>query len=140
MARESDISRPRLRGERSSQLGQFLRFCVVGVIQNGLNIGAFAVAVAVGVPFLLASVLAAVVALAVSFSLNRSWTFAVARDRTTRRAIRFITVWVAIVLLALPVLALLVDVAHLPKVLAQAVVIIVGAPASYVAQRRWTFR
>ena len=109
------------------------------MIQNGLNIGAFAVAVAVGVPFLLASVLAAVVALAVSFFAQPELDLR-RHEPNHQHAIGFITVWVAIVLLALPVLALLVDVAHLPKVLAQAVVIIVGAPASYVAQRRWTFR
>lgn len=128
-----------LRGRRIVLLRQFIRFSIVGVIQNGLNIGVFAVAVAGGMPFLVASVLAALLALIASFTLNRRWTFPGRTDQTTRRAIRFVTIWITIVLLALPFLAILVDVAHLPKVLAQTLVIIVGAPASYAAQRRWTF-
>jgi putative flippase GtrA len=118
---------------------EFLRFAIVGGAQNGLNLLTFAGAIAVGVPYLLASVLAAIVALAFSFVLNHMWTFPDAQSRTATRAIRFAIVWVAVVGLALPVLAVLVDVAHLPRVLAQAIVIIVGAPLSYAAQRRWTF-
>ena len=83
--------------------------------------------------------LAAVVALAVSFFANRRWTFRNRTDRTTARAVRFMIIWIAIALAALPFLALLVDVVHLPKVLAQTIVIAIGAPLSYAAQRKWTF-
>jgi putative flippase GtrA len=120
-------------------LFEFSRFAVVGVAQNGLNIVVFALAVAASVPYLLASVLAAAMALSLSFILNLRWTFPGVSGRTTGRAIRFATIWISMVLLGLPVLALLVSVAHLPRVLAQTVVIFVGAPVSYFAQRRWTF-
>ena len=120
-------------------LREFVRFAVVGTAQNGLNLAVFALAIAGGVPYILASVLAAAVALSVSFVLNLRWTFPGRTGPTTGRAVRFVTVWITIVLLALPVLAVLVGVAHLPRVLAQAVVVLVGAPASYAAQRRWTF-
>jgi putative flippase GtrA len=123
----------------SQDVRQFFRFAVIGVLQNGLNLGAFALAVAHGIPFLIASVMAAVVALSVSFSLNRRWTFPGTTDRSANRAVRFATIWLAFVLLALPILALLVDVVHLPRVLSQAIIIIIGAPASYLVQRRWTF-
>ncbi len=118
---------------------QFVRFCFVGLIQNGLNIGIFAAQVAAGVPYLLASAASACCALAVSFLLNRRWTFQGTNDRTRARAVRYVAIWLIVLLAALPVLALLVDVAHIPKVLAQAIVIAVGAPISYLAQRRWTF-
>jgi putative flippase GtrA len=124
---------------RSQDVRQFFRFAVIGLLQNGLNLGAFALAIAYGIPFLVASVMAAVVALSVSFSLNRRWTFPGATDRSANRAVRFATIWLAFVLLALPILALLVDVVHLPRVLSQATIIVIGAPASYFVQRRWTF-
>jgi putative flippase GtrA len=126
--------------QNSPNLNEFIRFAIVGTAQNGLNLGVFALAVVGGVPYLLASVLGAIVALSVSFALNRRWTFPGRNDQTTARAFRFVTIWVIVVLLALPLLAVLVDVAHLPRVLAQAIVIVIGAPASYAAQRRWTFR
>jgi putative flippase GtrA len=118
---------------------EFARFAVVGGAQNGLNLGVFALGIAGGVPYILASILAATVALSVSFVLNLSWTFPGRTGPPTRRAIRFVTIWVTILLMGLPVLAVLVSVAHLPRVLAQAIVILIGAPVSYLAQRRWTF-
>jgi putative flippase GtrA len=118
---------------------QFLRFAVVGIAQNGTNIGVFAFGVAIGIPYVLAAVVAAVIALTVSFLLNRHWAFPDATDQPAARALRFVAVWLFFLALVLPALVLLVDVAHLPKVGAQMIVILVGAPLSYILQRRWTF-
>jgi dolichol-phosphate mannosyltransferase len=125
---------------RSQDVRQFVRFAIVGLAQNGANLAIFALMVALGVPFILAAAIAAVVALAFSFVLNRRWTFPGTGDRTSGRAARFALVWLAFVAVALPTLALLVDVAHLPRVPAQALIIFVGAPLSYFIQRHWTFR
>jgi putative flippase GtrA len=118
---------------------EFLRYAAVGGAQNGLNLVVFAGAVWAGLPYLLAAVLAAVVALCFSFLLNHLWTFPDVDSHVPTRAIRFAIIWVAVVLLTLLVLAVLVDVAHLPRVGAQAIAIVFGAPLSYGAQRRWTF-
>jgi putative flippase GtrA len=118
---------------------EFLRYAVVGGVQNGLNLLAFAAAVWAGVPYLLAAVIAAVVALSFSFVLNHLWTFPSPASHVPTRAVRFAIVWVAIVGLTLLALAILVDVAQLPHVPAQAIAILFGAPLSYAAQRRWTF-
>jgi putative flippase GtrA len=125
---------------RDPNVRQFVRFAIVGVAQNGTNLAAFALFLALGLPFVLAAGVAAVVALALSFVLNRAWTFPGTDDRTTGRAARFAVVWLSFVAVALPTLALLVDVAHLPRIPAQALIIFVGAPLSYFVQRRWTFR
>jgi putative flippase GtrA len=119
---------------------QFIRFATVGILQNGMNLGVFAVAIAISVPYLAASGLAAAVALSVSFLLNLRWTFRATPSRIAGRAFRFVSIWITIVLLGLPVLAALVSLAHLPRILAQAIVIAIGAPISYTAHRRWTFR
>jgi putative flippase GtrA len=126
------------RGDRPN-VREFLRYAVVGGAQNGLNLLVFAGAIWVRVPYILASVIAAIAALAFSFVLNHLWTFPSTESHVATRAVRFAVVWVAVVGLTLLVLALLVDVAHLPRVLAQAIAILLGAPLSYAAQRRWTF-
>lgn len=126
--------------QRSFDLHQFIRFGIVGLLQNGVNLCVFALAIAINVPYLAGSVLAAAVALSVSFFLNLRWTFQAGSDRMTGRALRFATIWITIVLLGLPVLAVLVSVAHLPRIIAQAIIIAIGAPISYTAQRHWTFR
>jgi putative flippase GtrA len=128
-----------MRDIRGQEFRQFVRFAIVGLIQNGFNVGAFALAIAYGVPYLLAALLAAVMALSISFLLNRRWTFPGRMDRSATRARRFVTVWLVFVVLALPMLAFLVSVVGLPRVLSQAIIIMVGAPASYLLQRRWTF-
>jgi putative flippase GtrA len=109
------------------------------LLQNGLNVGAFALAIAHGIPYLLAALLAAVIALSFSFLLNRRWAFPGRTDRSVNRAGRFVIVWLAFIAVALPILAFLVSVVGLPRVLSQAIIIIIGAPASYLVQRRWTF-
>ena len=48
-------------------------------------------------------------------------------------------VWLGFLAVALPTLVLLVKVAHIPRLAAQALIICVGAPLSYLIQRRWTF-
>jgi putative flippase GtrA len=131
-------------GFRSAKLSnvdpqQFARFAVVGILQNGLNLSIFAAAITVEVPYLLASLIAAAVALATSFYFNLRWTFQGRTSRTVARAARYVTIWITVVLLGLPALAVMVSVAHLPRIVAQAIVIAVGAPVSYLAQRRWTF-
>ncbi len=118
---------------------QFARFASVGVLQNGLNLSIFAITVTIGVPYLLAYLLAAGVALTASFILNLRWTFSGSSTRTTTQAARYVSIWMAVLLLGIPTLAMLVSVANLPKVGAQAIVIAIGAPVSYLAQRRWTF-
>ena len=122
-----------------SDLRQFVRFAVVGGTQSATNLALFALALALGVPLVLAAVTAAIPAFALSFTLNRLWTFPGAEGQTTRRAFRFVFVWLAFVAVALPTLVLLVDVVHLPRVAAQGLIIAVGAPLSYLLQRRWTF-
>jgi putative flippase GtrA len=119
---------------------QFVRYAIVGATQNVTNLAAFALATVVGVPLVPAALLAAVAALALSFTLNRRWTFPGSDDRTARRVTRFVAVWLAFVVVAIPTLVLLVEVAHVPKLLAQALIILVGAPLSYVVQRNWTFQ
>jgi putative flippase GtrA len=118
---------------------QFVRYGFVGLIQNATNVGFYALAIGLGVPYLLAAVISAVIALALSFVLNRRWTFAGASGRARSQAARYVAVWIGFLVFALPMLALLVQVAHLPKVLAQVVIIAIGAPVSYLLQRHWSF-
>ena len=118
---------------------QFLRFGVVGVLQNGCNVASFAALVALGVDFRIAAVVAAVVGLATSFVLNRSWTFAgAAKRRLHAQAVRYTIVFAAATLLGVGVLWVLVS-AGVPEVGGQALAILIVAPLSYVTQLRWSF-
>jgi putative flippase GtrA len=126
------MSRPNVR--------QFLRYAVVGAAQNGTYLALFAIAGALGVPLVPATLIGAAAAITLSFALNRRWTFRGADDRTAGRAVRYVVVWLSFVVASIPVLVVLVEVLHVPRVAAQALIICVGAPISYLIQRHWTFR
>ncbi len=119
---------------------QFLRYAAVGATQNGTVLGAVAGALAVGIPLVPATLIGAAAALTLSFTLNRRWTFRDTADRTAERALRYAIVWLAFVATTVPALVVLVKVLDVPRVGAQALIICVGAPISYLLQRRWAFR
>jgi putative flippase GtrA len=116
--------------------GEFVRFAVVGVLQNALNVAVFVLATGLGVQYRLAAVVAAVAALLASFALNRGWTFPGRDGRLDRYAL----VFASAVALGVAALTLFVEVAGLPEVAAQVAAILVVAPLSFLAQRAWVFR
>jgi putative flippase GtrA len=121
-------------------LREAVRFGTVGVLQNGLNVGVFALATAAGVPYRPAAVLAGALALVASFLANRHWTFVSRSAPIHRQGVRYVLVFAAAVALGIVLLTFFVEVAGLPEVAAQAVAILVVAPLSFVVQRTWVFR
>lgn len=122
-------------------IAQVARFGAVGVAQNGVNVATFAGAHAAGVDYRAAAVLAALVALLVSFALHRQWTF----ERGSggglgRHAVRFCIVFATAVAAGVVLLAVLVEELAVQPVFAQIVAIVLVAPPSYLAQRHWVFR
>ena len=121
-------------------LPEFLRFAIVGVLQNGANLASFAGLVTIGVDFRIAAVIAGAVGLVMSFALNRSWTFVHAsHHRLSSQALRYTAIFIAATLAGIAVLWVLVTMASVPEIAAQAVAILIVAPLSYAAQRRWSF-
>jgi putative flippase GtrA len=119
---------------------QFLRYAVVGATQNGASLALFALLSVLGVALVPAALISAAAALTLGFALNHRWTFPGTEDRKAGRATRYVLVWLAFVATMVPTLVVLVEVLHVPRVAAQALIIGVGAPISYLVQRHWTFR
>ena len=120
--------------------GEAIRFAVVGVLQNALNVAVFALATGLGLHYAPAAVLAALVALLASFLLNRGWTFPGRAAPIHHQGARYALVFASAVALGVVVLTFFVEVAGLPEVAAQVVAIIVVAPLSFLVQRAWVFR
>lgn len=117
-----------------------VRFGVVGLLQNGLNVAVFALATGLGVHYRSAAVLAAVVALLASFAFNRAWTFPGRAGPIHRQGARYALVFASAVALGVVLLTFFVEVAGLPEVAAQVAAILVVAPLSFIVQRAWVFR
>jgi putative flippase GtrA len=121
-------------------LAQLARFGTVGIMQNSLNVAVFAALHGAGASYGVSAVLAAVAAWIASFVAHRGWTFAgSASGRIGGHVLRYTVVFVGSVLVGLAILTLQVEVLSVPAVLAQAIAIVIVAPASFLTQRRWVF-
>ena len=117
-----------------------VRFGVVGLLQNALNVAVFALLTGLGVEYRVAAVLAALAALLASFLLNRVWTFPGREARFHHQGARYALVFASAVALGVALLTSFVEVAGLPEVPAQVASILVVAPLSFLVQRAWVFR
>jgi len=120
---------------------QVVRFALVGGTGYVVNLVVYAACVhGAGVDYRVAAALAFVVALSTNFVLNRHFTFD-ARDagRLHQQAARFLVVSLVSFGVNLLALQVLVDILEVPKVLAQAIAVVVAAPVNFAGQRFWAF-
>lgn len=121
-------------------IGEAARFGAVGLAQNALNVGVFALASGLGARYQVAALVAGAAALVVSFLLNRGWTFTAHSAPLGSQGARYVLVFCAAVALGIGVLTLLVELTGIPKLAGQVVSILVVAPLSFLVQRAWVFR
>ena len=142
-AGEAPRGRERLRQglrKRANWL-QLLRFATVGASGYVVNLVVFTLCVhGAGLDYLLAAVLAFVIALANNFFWNRGWTFRAGAGHAGFQAARFLVV--SLVAFGFNVLALYVLVEHagMAKVPAQALAIAAATPLNFIGNKLWSFR
>jgi putative flippase GtrA len=119
---------------------QLFKFACVGGTGTVLNLAVFTLlAVALDVHHLVAATIAFLVAVTNNFWLNRHWTFGARDGHAGFQAARFFTVSLFAFAIQLGVLELLVSVAGSPKVLAQAVSLVVATPFNFLGNKMWSF-
>jgi dolichol-phosphate mannosyltransferase len=117
------------------------RFCLVGASGYAVNLAVFAAAVhGADVPYRLAAVIAFAFAVTSNFAWNRRWTFRAHGRGAGGQALRFLLVSLVAFGFSLLVLQALVEGAHAPRVVSQAVAIALATPLSFAGNRAWTFR
>ncbi|MBA2629409.1 MAG: GtrA family protein [Thermoleophilaceae bacterium] len=119
---------------------QLAKFCAVGGSGYVVNLCVFAACVALlDAHHLVAATAAFVVAVTNNFWWNRSWTFRARGGRAGFQAPRFFAVSAATFLVAASVLEVLVSVAGLSELLAQAISILAATPLNFVGNKIWSF-
>jgi dolichol-phosphate mannosyltransferase len=119
---------------------QLVKFCAVGGSGYVINLAVFTLAFELGgLHHLAAATLAFAVAVSNNFWWNRHWTFGARDGRAGFQAPRFLTVSVAAFLLAAAILEVLVSVAGMPEIAAQAVSIAAATPLNFVGNKMWSF-
>jgi putative flippase GtrA len=120
---------------------QLLKFCAVGGSGYVVNLCVFALFVEVfDAHHLVAATAAFVVAVMNNFWWNRHWTFRARGGHAGFQAMRFFTVSVAAFLFAAAVLELLVSVAGVAELPAQAIAIVSATPLNFIGNKMWSFR
>jgi dolichol-phosphate mannosyltransferase len=119
---------------------QLLKFCAVGASGYAVNLCVFALCVeGIGMHHLLAATVAFVVAVMNNFWWNRHWTFRARSGHAGFQAARFFTVSVVAFLFAASILEVLVSVAEMPELPAQAISIVVATPLNFIGNKMWSF-
>lgn len=132
--------RIRAAARRPASWLQLLKFGVVGGSGYLINLAVFAVlAGGLGLHHLVAAVGAFGVALANNFLWNRHWTFDAGHGHPGFQAARFLAVSVAALLINLVVLEVLISVAAMGELPAQAIAVGVAMPFNFLGNKLWTF-
>jgi putative flippase GtrA len=119
---------------------QLFKFCAVGASGYVVNLSIFALCVeGLGIHHLAAATAAFVVAVLNNFWWNRQWTFRARSGHAGFQAARFFTVSVVAFLFAASILELLVSVAEMPELPAQAISIVMATPLNFVGNKMWSF-
>jgi putative flippase GtrA len=89
---------------------------------------------------LVAATLAFVVAVMNNFWWNRHWTFRARGGHAGFQAARFFAISIVAFLFAAAILELLVSVAGMPELPAQAISIVAATPLNFIGNKMWSFR
>ncbi len=122
---------------------EFLRFCVVGVLNTAIDLGLFALLTRLaGLDPLVANILSFSAGAANSFLLNKYWTFGAGgggREVATQ-ATRFLVVTLLVLGIHEGLLLLLHKQLELPDLPVKVLAIGIGVVVGYVFNKLWTFR
>ena len=121
---------------------QGLRFLIVGVFNTAFGFLLFALMLHLAgdhVHYLVVLVFATIIAVLVAFAVYRTFVFRV-RGNVLRDLGRFSLVYVGVLAANVIVLPLLVEVAGLPVLTAQAIVVVAAVVASFLLHRSFSFR
>jgi putative flippase GtrA len=119
-------------------IAQWLRFVTVGAGNTVLSWSAYAVLVALGLHYLLASGLAFALGIVNSYALNRRWTFR-SRNHPAPEALRFLVVQAVGLALDVGLLYTLVHDLGLHHLIAQALVFPAASTVTFLLSRQWAF-
>jgi putative flippase GtrA len=120
---------------------QLAKFLLVGLSGYVVNLAVFTFSLEVlGVHHIAAATIAFGVAVMNNFWWNRHWTFGARQGHAGFQAARFFAVSVVAFLIQVSLLELLVSSAGMPKVLAQAVSLVLATPVNFIGNKLWSFR
>lgn len=122
-------------------VGQAMRFIVVGLVQLGIDAGAFILLTYAGIPVVPANVVARVTGATLGFVLNRHYTFRSGDIAVGGAFVRFVVLWLATTVLSTILVSVVAEAIGLKAAwLAKPLVDAVLAGLSFIVAKWWVFR
>ena len=118
---------------------RMVKYAMVGVLNVAIDFALYALLVTIGVWYPLAKTMSLSVATANGYTLNRLWTFRAGPHRHIALA-KYAGVQAGCLAANVTLLAVLVEIAGLDEIVAQAIALPFIAVMSFLGQRLWTFR
>jgi putative flippase GtrA len=119
---------------------QLVKFCIVGGSGYVVNLCVFALCFkALDMHYLVAAAVAFAAGVANNFWWNREWTFRAQGGHAGFQAARFFAVSVVAFLFAATILEVLVSVAGMAELPAQAISIVAATPLNFIGNKMWSF-
>jgi putative flippase GtrA len=126
--------------DRGAGVAQPAKFVLVGAGGYAINLAAFALLVALDVPYLAASVVSYFISNAIMYVGNRFFTFRLNWEGFWGAYLRYMIVGAVVVALNALVLVALVEGTGIDARIGQAISLLVVTPIAFVLFKRWTFR
>ena len=123
-----------------SGIGKFIKFGLVGVFNTLINWIIFAVLNFVGVYYIIANVIAYVIATINSYIWNSRWVFKYKGEDKKETTTKFILLNLAGLALNTMILYLLVDLIGLNKLIALVITTVIVMVINYIVNKIWVFK
>jgi len=118
---------------------QFVRFCTVGLANTAVDFSAFFILNVLGMPYLIAQVIAYSAGVVNSYFFNRKWTFGRTDKANGAEAVKFIIVNGLSLLVSSQLLFVLYDLNHRDLWLAKLGATAGGIAVNFMGSRLWVF-
>ena len=120
-------------------IGEFIKFCLVGLLNTGVDVAIFFLLTRTGIPYLVAQVVSYSCGAANSYLLNKFWTFR-SSGLSYAEIVRFTAVNLISLGISVIVLSLLHDTAGMGLATAKAGATVAALAANFLGNKLWVFR
>lgn len=123
-----------------SRIGIFTRFCTVGMGNTLIDFSVFFILVSIGMPYLVAQILAYLAGMTNSYIWNRLWTFRMKQRVNLQEMARFLFINLASLTIAFLILSYIYEVSGMPLFWSKGIATASGMLVTFIGSRYWVFK
>jgi putative flippase GtrA len=123
-----------------NRIGIATRFCTVGMGNTLIDFTVFFLLVSIGIPYLVAQILAYLAGMTNSYIWNRLWTFQMKQRVNLQEMARFVLINLASLTIAFLILSYIYEVRGMPLFWSKGIATASGMLVTFIGSRYWVFK